>query len=294
MSVVELVLQNDGSRTWTADGSVAAAYHWLGREGGGVRPKGQGVFWEGRRTPFPTAVSSGETVALEVVVEAPERPGLWRLQWDLVEEGVCWFSDRAPEAPPALRVLVIPDPWASGFWWSLLVLCASCRCGVDLAVWRARGLWSFSFRSETSCGAWARCRSNRPSCLPSPVPAPLLHGWMLIVAGASVLALLTRVLAGNDSGDGRVGGSWQAPLSLLWADSIYLRFFGDLPAAAAIAGAGQLNQVEASIGDLLTAGDAWLWLDLLPGVVLILVADRLRRSSGPRQSRAESLSVFLR
>ena len=153
VSVVELVLHNDGSRTWTADGIVAAAYHWLGREGEGVRPKGQSVFWEGRRTSFPAAVRSGETVALEVVVVAPERPGLWRLQWDLVEEGVCWFSDRAPDPLPAFRVLVISDPWTSGFWWSLLVLCAGAA-------------------AVSTCGVWARCRSTRPSCLRSPGPAP--------------------------------------------------------------------------------------------------------------------------
>jgi phosphoglycerol transferase MdoB-like AlkP superfamily enzyme len=113
---------------------------------------------------------------------------------------------------------------------------------------------------------------------------PTATGWLLIVAGASVLALLTRVLPGRFRGWacwGLVAGA----TILLWADSIYLRFFGDLPAAAAIAGAGQLNQVEASIRDLFAAGDVWLWLDLLPGMVLVLVANQLRRSSGLRQSR---------
>jgi len=79
---------------------------------------------------------------------------------------------------------------------------------------------------------------------------------------------------------------------LLWADSIYLRFFGDLPAAAAIAGVGQLGQVEASIHELLAAGDAWLWLDLLPGVVLVLIAHRLRRSSGRRRTRGVVLGLL--
>jgi len=112
---------------------------------------------------------------------------------------------------------------------------------------------------------------------------PTATGWMLTVAGASVLALVTRALPERFRGWACWGFVAGATL-LLWADSIYLRFFGDLPAPAAIAGAGQLGQVEASIRDLFAAGDAWLWLDLLPGVVLVLVANRLRRISGRRQS----------
>ena len=283
VSVVELVLHNDGSRTWTADGTAAAAYHWLGREGGGVRPKGQSVFWEGRRTSFPAAVRSGETVALEVVVVAPERPGLWRLQWDLVEEGVCWFSDRAPEPLPAFRVLVISDPWASGFWWSLLVLCAGAAA---VSTWRSGGpralVVLFSIGDIVWCvGALS---VKQAIVLAESGARPTATGWMLIVAGASVLALVTRVLPERFRGWACWGVVAGGTL-LLWADLIYLRFFGDLPAAAAIAGAGQLGQIEASIRDLLVAGDAWLWLDLLPGVVLVLVANHLRRISGRRQSR---------
>jgi phosphoglycerol transferase MdoB-like AlkP superfamily enzyme len=107
---------------------------------------------------------------------------------------------------------------------------------------------------------------------------------MLIVAGASALALVTRFFPERFRGWACWGLVAGATL-VLWADSIYLRFFGDLPAASAIAGVGQLGQVSASIRELLAAGDAWLWLDLLPGVVLVLVADRLRRSSGQRQSQ---------
>ena len=283
VSEVELVLHNDGSRTWPADGIVAAAYHWLGRKGEGVRPKGQSVYWEGRRTLFPTAVRSGETVALKVVVVAPERPGLWHLQWDLVEEGVCWFSDRASEPLPTFWMLVIPDPWASGFWWSLLVLCAGAAA---VSTWRSGGPRALVALFAIGDIVWcvSALSVKQAIVLAESGAGATATGWLLIVAGASVLALVTRVLPERLRGWACWGLVAGATL-LLWADSIYLRFFGDLPAAAAIAGAGQLGQVEASIRDLLAAGDAWLWLDLLPGVVLVLIADRLRRSSGRRQSR---------
>jgi phosphoglycerol transferase MdoB-like AlkP superfamily enzyme len=282
-SVVELVLHNDGSRTWTADGVVAAAYHWLGREGEGVRPKGQSVYWEGRRTSFPAVVRSGETVAIEVVVVAPDRPGLWRLQWDLVEEGVCWFSDRAPEPLPSFRVLVISDPWASGFWWSLLVLCAGAAA---VSTWRSGGPRALVVLFSVGDVVWcvSALSVKQAIVLAESGAGPTVTGWLLIVAGASVLALVTRILPERFQGWAYWGFVAGATL-LLWADSIYLRFFGDLPATAAIAGVCQLGQVEASIRDLFAAGDAWLWLDLLPGAVLVLVADRLRRGSGQRRSR---------
>jgi phosphoglycerol transferase MdoB-like AlkP superfamily enzyme len=283
VAVVELVLHNDGSRTWTPDGNVAAAYHWLGREGGGVRPKGQSVYWEGRRTPFPAAVRSGETVALEVVVVAPEQPGLWRLQWDLVEEGVCWFSDRAPEPAPASRVLVMTEPWA--------VLMAGAAA---VSTWRSGGpralIVLFSIGDVVWCvGALS---IKQAIVLAESGAGPTAAGWLLIVAGASALALVTRVLGERYRGWACWGLVAGATL-LLWADSIYLRFFGDLPAAAAIAGASQLGRVEASVRDLFAAGDAWLWLDLLPGMVLVLVAGRLRRGSGPQQLRGVVIGLAL-
>jgi phosphoglycerol transferase MdoB-like AlkP superfamily enzyme len=81
---------------------------------------------------------------------------------------------------------------------------------------------------------------------------------------------------------------------LLWADAVYLRFFGDLPSVGAVAAVGQLGQVEASIRSLLTTADLWLWMDLLPGLVLVLSADRLRQRTGPpkRQVVVASLCVF--
>jgi hypothetical protein len=64
--------------------------------------------------PVPPAVSppgGKETVLLDVVL--PDTPGLYELFVDVVEEGVCWFSDRG--SPPLVCEVEVfagaPKPW---------------------------------------------------------------------------------------------------------------------------------------------------------------------------------------
>ncbi len=290
-STVVLVLRNDGTRAWLADGSFAAACHWFGRDGGGVRPEGRGVYWEGRRTPFPTVVRSGESIEIEAVVVAPDRPGLWSLQWDVVEEGVCWFSDRAPEELPTYRVLIVPDPLANGVWWSLLVLLAAAAA---VSVGRHGGPRSLSIFFAVGDVLWCvgALSVKQGLVLAEFAAHPRPIGWLLIIAGAAALALVTHLLPERFRGWAR-WGLVAVGTAVLWAESVYLRFFGDLPATAAAAGAGQLGRVGASIRELLTPGDIWLWLDLLPGLVLVIVAGRLRRRSERRQTRAVAAGLLM-
>jgi phosphoglycerol transferase MdoB-like AlkP superfamily enzyme len=281
---VELKLQNSGSRAWLPDGSFAVAYHWFDRRPKSVRPKGQRVYWEGRRTWIPVVVRNGDSVVVEAVVEAPAKPGAWYLQWDLVEEGVCWFSERAPGELPEHRVLVIPDPLGSGVWWSLLVLTAGAAAVSVWKVGRPAALAKFFAVGDL---AWCvgSVAVKQSFVLSEAGGRPTGWGWLLIVGGVSAFALLALVIARRYSG----WACWSlvaAATGVLWADAIYIRFFGDLPSVLAFSAAGQLGQVGASVRELVAPGDIWLWLDLLPGLVLVLVANRLRSDSGPGVRRA--------
>ncbi|HEX7601164.1 MAG TPA: hypothetical protein VF316_06140 [Polyangiaceae bacterium] len=62
-------------------------YHWLA-------PGGATLVLDGRRTPLPGRVASGESVSLEASIEVPVRPGDYVLELDLVQEGVAWFGSR--------------------------------------------------------------------------------------------------------------------------------------------------------------------------------------------------------
>jgi len=275
-TVVELVLRNEGARSWRADEGFAAAYHWLGRNG-------EAVVWEGRRTRFPVDVDPGQTVEISAVVKAPPQTGLFQLQWDLVEEGVCWFSDRATVPPPQSTVLVAPDPTADPRWWAMLSLLAAVAA-VSVAVRGGRRMWVSFFAAGDVLWCVGALAIKQGSVLAVAGDRATLGGWSLIWGGAASVALLAGALPGKFRG----WACWlfvAAGTMLLWADAVYLRFFGDLPSAGAVAAVGQLGRVEASIRSLFTTADIWFWLDLLPGLVLVVAAARLRRQLGPRKRR---------
>ncbi|MFV2071930.1 MAG: sulfatase-like hydrolase/transferase [Thermoanaerobaculales bacterium] len=274
---VDLELRNDGSRPWLSDRSFALSYHWFS-SGGDV------VVWDGRRTFFPREVTPGETVALQAVVDVPRGVGRYRLQWDVVEEGVCWFSERAEASPPLLWVWVAPDPVVDPRWWALLgLLAAAAACSVLIRGGPRILVVLFAAGDLGWCAGSLAVKQG--FVLAEAGVRPDGGGWLMIWGGAAALALLTRLLP-------RRFGPWAcwalaaAGTMVLWVDLVYLRFFGDLPAPAALSAAGQLGRVGASISSLLASRDIWLWLDLLPGLVLVLAAERLRRRFGNRLERA--------
>ncbi|HSY24011.1 MAG TPA: O-antigen ligase family protein, partial [Polyangiaceae bacterium] len=58
--------------------------------------------FEGIRTDLPVDVPPGGVIDIEALVRGPAEPGDYRLRWDLVQEGVTWFSERGnatPEVP---------------------------------------------------------------------------------------------------------------------------------------------------------------------------------------------------
>jgi O-antigen ligase len=86
---------NTGEMTWKADRLFHLAYHWYDEAGRKVE--------DGPRTRLPHDVGPGQTVELPAEVRAPAAEGRYMLAWDMVQEGMGWFSDRgvAPAMVPA-------------------------------------------------------------------------------------------------------------------------------------------------------------------------------------------------
>ena len=70
-----------------ADGSggIALSFHLYDAD---EKP----VKWDNRRFPLPVDLGPGESVEVVLGVRAPDMPGLYHVEPDLVHEGVTWFS----------------------------------------------------------------------------------------------------------------------------------------------------------------------------------------------------------
>ncbi len=115
---VAVTLTNTGRLLWDSRAAppILVSYHWLPADGEGY------VAFEGARTAFDAPLAPGAARRVGIQVRAPRRPGRYRIEWDLVQEGRLWFStepgavrtiSRASvtgEAPPDLAAPVQPPP----------------------------------------------------------------------------------------------------------------------------------------------------------------------------------------
>jgi stage II sporulation protein D len=80
-------VSNYGARVWPASGPnpVQLSYHIL-------TAGGQVVTWDGRRGPLGGDLAVGQSAVVPISVQLPSALGEYRISWDLVQEGVAWFS----------------------------------------------------------------------------------------------------------------------------------------------------------------------------------------------------------
>lgn len=251
---VEVTLHNRGGEAWEAGRPIRLAYHWLGRDG---RP----VVWDGLRTAIPLPVPAGGTVRLRARIKAPEAAGLLRLQWDVVEEGVRWFSEGMQRPPPASRILVLPDwPLANCALagWALAWLALVRRREGGVVGVLALGDVAWLVTSLAVKQAWVLSQGRFVPWVGTPLTAV---SFLFLVA--IVLLLLPQRF--------RPWASWSVGVLvtlMLWGDALYVRYFQDLPSFALMAAAGQTGQVTGSIRALVHPWDPWVLLDLLPALAL--------------------------
>jgi len=96
-----LRIQNRTDKAWysgrAATNSINLSYHWSNL-------LNRSVVFDGLRTSLPDLVPPGKEVQVRAHLQAPSRPGLYVLHWDVVQEGVMWF---ALKGSPALRLAVL-------------------------------------------------------------------------------------------------------------------------------------------------------------------------------------------
>jgi hypothetical protein len=89
---VPVTVQNTSTSTWPASGTpfVELGTHWL--QNGAV------VEFDGMRTPLPQSLGPGQSAPLQANVDAPSKPGIYQLQFDLALEGISWFTSKGVPA----------------------------------------------------------------------------------------------------------------------------------------------------------------------------------------------------
>ena len=290
---VKMTIANDGTMAWDGGSGYALSYHW--------RTLFDAlVLRDGTRTPLRGSVPPGGVITLTAELGPPPRAGIYVLEWDMVQEGVTWFSERDRAPLPRTLVAVLPGAaFAGSFFRGVPTLVAA--FGLLLA-WRAR--------------RWAPGRDGlAPARRPiAGLAAVLLPGWDLAWCASSLLfkqlalvsaahlhvttaglvmsALLAAVpplllLLVNEGSRPRWAWIVAAAGSLvLLADAVYYRFFGDLLSIPALSAGSQAGHLAASVRSLLRPEDAWLALDLLLALLLVprLVVLERRPTRLPRRA----------
>ena len=66
------------------------------------RQSGEMISFDNKRQYFHEPLPPGQQRVVHVPILAPETTGEYRVEFDLVWEGVCWFRDRGDETPEVL------------------------------------------------------------------------------------------------------------------------------------------------------------------------------------------------
>ena len=97
-TAVPVRIQDLSGSDW--DASVNLSYHW-------VDATGRVVVWDGLRTPL-AGMRAGEVRDIVAQVAGPSAPGTYTLRWDVVKEGVAWFSGTGVLMPSGAVVVTVP------------------------------------------------------------------------------------------------------------------------------------------------------------------------------------------
>jgi phosphoglycerol transferase MdoB-like AlkP superfamily enzyme len=269
-----LVVTNTGTDAWRPE-RVHVSYHWLWLVPRELLSRSRNVpYQDGIRTELEREVRPRESVDVEGRLLAPSWPGIYWLQWDMVEEGVTWFSQVSPRQPRTL-VLVLPTPFAV---FAPLPLLAALFGVYALGVIERRrdhvdpGLFRFAAVADLW---WAAAvLFSKPLVLVSQAllePTPVAI-WLMVVAAFAPVLLIALILD-------RRARVWPVfaigvlGTAITLSDILYFRFFGDMASLPALFAVRQTPRVVATIRSLFDSRLLWLIVDL-PAALWLMI--RLR------------------
>jgi lipoteichoic acid synthase len=272
---VPLTVTNTGARAWVP-GRVHLSYHWLWPIPRELASPSRNVpYQDGIRTDLDEVIPPGASVAVAGRILPPSFPGVYWLQWDMVEEGVSWFSQVSPRQRRRL-VVVLPAVAAALAPLPLILALAGVYAigRVERRRHVSRGLVAFAILADV---VWAASSLFvKPVLLADQAllePTRVAY-WLMAVAAVAPPLVLMLLLE-------RRARAWPlfavtAALALIvLGDIVYYRFFGNVLSVPAMLAIHQTWRVRGTVRSLLSARMTWLLLDLPIAFWLVV---RLRRT----------------
>jgi phosphoglycerol transferase MdoB-like AlkP superfamily enzyme len=273
---IHLTLVNTGRQAWDP-ARVHLSYHWLWlipREL--VNLSRTTPYHDGIRTQLGAMVAPGRELPVAGRLLAPSTPGIYWLQWDMVEEGVTWFAEVTPRQP---RHLVIILPTLAGVFAALPLFVAI--AGIVLLRRRVRGAplspiaAGFAGAADVvwcATSLFAKQLILFEEALLEPTATAY---WLALVASVLPPLLLMAVLPRRARGVALFAVGAFSTL-LLVGDVMYYRFFGDVVSAPTLLAANQVGRLWTSVYTLLSADLVWLVVDLPAALWLVVALARAR------------------
>jgi tRNA (mo5U34)-methyltransferase len=86
-------VENAGAARWLSAGAGAEGRGAVRLGAHLARADGEEVAWDYGRASLPRDLDAGESVSVEIELRAPDEPGDYRIEFDMVSEHLAWFED---------------------------------------------------------------------------------------------------------------------------------------------------------------------------------------------------------
>jgi 4-amino-4-deoxy-L-arabinose transferase-like glycosyltransferase len=110
-TIVSALVKNVSSETWPAVGESGTNRYAVGLRNRWLRPDGSVLSDQDGRSRFPYDLEPGDTAGVHLEISAPQIPGQYLMELDVVQEQFVWFGDKGSER---LIWQVVVEPAARG------------------------------------------------------------------------------------------------------------------------------------------------------------------------------------
>jgi len=111
-TIVSVLVTNVSAETWPAVGASGTSHYAVGLRNRWLRSDGSVINDADGHTRFPYDLEPGDTAGVHLEITAPQVPGQYLLELDVVQEDSVWFGDEGSERLK-WQVVVAPPPRGS-------------------------------------------------------------------------------------------------------------------------------------------------------------------------------------